>query len=61
MMIDSGASHCFITQSAVERLKLPVSTTQKIGVRPGDGHRTETQGMCKGISIVFPTLIVSVD
>ncbi|XP_039143060.1 uncharacterized protein LOC120280330 [Dioscorea cayenensis subsp. rotundata] len=37
VMVDSGASHCFISNTTA-KLQIPISSTPKFGVRLGDGH-----------------------
>ncbi|KAK6152940.1 hypothetical protein DH2020_012579 [Rehmannia glutinosa] len=51
ILIDSGASHCFISDSVV-RLGLPIDTSNPMHVRLGDGQRKEILGSCTNIDIV---------
>lgn len=44
IMIDSGASHNFISHSLVTHIRQPVEQTSKLRVRIGDGRRTESEG-----------------
>lgn len=41
-MIDSGASHCFISDRATHNLYLPVDPTAKFAVVLGDGSRVSS-------------------
>ncbi|KZV26643.1 hypothetical protein F511_34898 [Dorcoceras hygrometricum] len=46
VMMDSGASHNFISKKLVGVLQLEVDETVKFGVFLGDGGRVACQGMC---------------
>ncbi|KAF7807918.1 putative mitochondrial protein [Senna tora] len=46
-MVDSGASHNFISSTLVSKLKLPVKGTTAFEVTVGDGHKVTGKGMCK--------------
>ncbi|KAF7812606.1 putative mitochondrial protein [Senna tora] len=46
-MVDSGASHNFISYTLVSKLKLPVKGTTAFKVTVGDGHMVKGKGMCK--------------
>ena len=48
MEVDSGASHCFIKEKAINTLGLQISSNGKFGVRLGDGFRSISMGVCKG-------------
>ena len=51
VLIDSGASHNFISQDRVKALKLKISPTKEFGVRLDDRHRIACKGVCKGVEI----------
>ncbi|KAJ1437554.1 Retrotransposon gag domain [Sesbania bispinosa] len=50
-LIDCRASHNFISQELVERLKLPVKETSPYTVEVGDGHKVECRGVCENLVI----------
>lgn len=49
VLIDSGASHYFVSPTVALALGLPVDKAYKLGVRLGDGHRIITKGKCPEI------------
>ncbi|XP_073225787.1 uncharacterized protein [Cicer arietinum] len=51
VLIDSGATHNFISTNVVEALGLPMVHSTPSGVKLGDDHRVRTMGRCKGIQI----------
>lgn len=51
VLIDSGASHNFISSKLVRNLGLKVETTQPYKVRLGDGNRRQTQGCCENLKV----------
>ncbi|KAG6385384.1 hypothetical protein SASPL_154219 [Salvia splendens] len=51
MMIDSGASHCFMSEHVSHRLGLHVSPTAPFSVRLGDGSKVRSGGFCPNISL----------
>lgn len=51
VLIDSGASHNFISTKLVQKLGLAVDPTNSFQVRLGDGHRKQTQGCCKDLDV----------
>ena len=50
-LIDSGASHNFISEDIVQRLKMKGDEEQTFWVRLGDGRRRKTAGICKAIAL----------
>lgn len=46
VLIDSGASHNFVSPQVVSSLDLEVDQSKKLAVRLGDGHRVLTRGKC---------------
>ncbi|GAU14480.1 hypothetical protein TSUD_250200 [Trifolium subterraneum] len=61
VLIDSGASHNFISPKVTNALGLVISSTAARNIRLGDGHKVTTQGMCKGIKMKMGDLEVVVD
>jgi len=51
VLVDSGASHCFIHSKAATALGLVVEKNAVLGVKLGDGHRVTTVGKCRNIEI----------
>ena len=51
ILIDSGASHNFISQELVQQLGLKVTPTQTYGVRLGDGNKKNAQGCCEQMEV----------
>lgn len=59
VLIDSGATHNFISESLVQKLGLTVSTTQGFGVMAGAGVTVRGKGICEGVSIKLSTCKVN--
>ena len=51
LLVDSGATHNFISRKLVEALGWTWEETKSMNILMGDGHTTETSGMCKEIKI----------
>ncbi|XP_050915219.1 uncharacterized protein LOC127130207 [Lathyrus oleraceus] len=51
VLIDSGATHNFISPKVVETLGLPMVPSNPLGVKLGDGHRVLPRGRCNGIQL----------
>ncbi|WVZ24709.1 hypothetical protein V8G54_003253 [Vigna mungo] len=51
VLIDSGASHNYISKKVMKELGLPVIDTTPYTVSLGDGHRRMTQGRCEGVKV----------
>lgn len=68
-MIDSGASHHFISGTRhhfisgtlVSQLQLPVAETPLFGVKLGDGYHVQSIGQCRDVSLLIGDLSISVD
>ncbi|KAH6775676.1 hypothetical protein C2S52_013237 [Perilla frutescens var. hirtella] len=52
-MIDSGASHCFISDYLARLLELPIDSSADIAVVLGDGTRIRTRGVCKVVLFII--------
>ncbi|XP_051122326.1 uncharacterized protein LOC127245468 [Andrographis paniculata] len=61
VLIDSGASHNFISYSIVTEMGLLTEPTGKFGVTLGDGRCLECQGVCPGLQITLDGCIVQAD
>ncbi|KAH9656946.1 hypothetical protein KPL70_022865 [Citrus sinensis] len=53
VLIDSGASHNFISNELVSILKLPITNTKPYGVILGTGSATKAQGICRGVGLIL--------
>ncbi|XP_031278388.1 uncharacterized protein LOC116136865 [Pistacia vera] len=51
ILIDSGASHNFISREFVKKLAIAVERTQAFGVRVGDGYKVRCEGECKAVRL----------
>ena len=51
ILIDSGASHNFITSKLVKKLGLKLESTKPYYIRLGDGNRKSTQGCCQNLKV----------
>ncbi|GAU42021.1 hypothetical protein TSUD_90550 [Trifolium subterraneum] len=61
VLIDSGASHNFISPKVMTALGLEVTTGPVMSVRLGDGHKVESQGWCAGIMMKLDSVDIIVD
>lgn len=52
-MIDSGASHCFLSESVAAKLGLQVSSSSDFHVILSDGSRVPMQGLCKAVPLTL--------
>ncbi|KOM49767.1 hypothetical protein LR48_Vigan08g059400 [Vigna angularis] len=59
ILIDSGASHNFISRELVEGLALPVVDTPPYRVSLGDGQRKETRGCCEAVTIHMGEVVIN--
>jgi len=48
-VIDSGASHNFISPQVLSILEIAIEQGMSMGVRLGDGHHVATKGKCRSI------------
>lgn len=53
VLIDSGASHNFISPGLTTALGLTVTPTTIRKIKLGDGHRVSSAGICRGIKLSF--------
>lgn len=61
VMIDSGATHNFISPSAVEKNKLRVTHNANLEVLLGTGISVQGIGVCKDVNIILPTMSFEAD
>ncbi|MCH91524.1 RNA-directed DNA polymerase (Reverse transcriptase) [Trifolium medium] len=51
VLIDSGATHNFISQKLVYKMEWPVEETPEMTIKLGDGFQTTTKGVCRNLNI----------
>lgn len=51
ILVDSGASHNFISQKLVHHMDWPIEQTQQMKVKLGNGVQIEAQGRCKELEM----------
>ncbi|MCH85577.1 enzymatic polyprotein, partial [Trifolium medium] len=61
ILIDSGASHNFISPKVTTALGLKVTPMAAKSIKLGDGHRVNSHGMCEGINLQLGQIDVVVD
>ncbi|KZV19421.1 hypothetical protein F511_08762 [Dorcoceras hygrometricum] len=61
VMMDSGASHNFVSRKLVEKLELEVDETVKFGVFLGDGARVTCQGICRQLIVDLSQCEIQID
>ncbi|GKB95105.1 ty3-gypsy retrotransposon protein, partial [Tanacetum coccineum] len=61
VLIDSGATHNFLSQELVKHLGLFVSRTGSVGVMMGNGNFEKSHGMCKRVLLSFHELQIIED
>ncbi|XP_057429427.1 uncharacterized protein LOC130722640 [Lotus japonicus] len=61
VLIDSGASHNFISPAVTNALGLIITPIASRHIRLGDEHRVVTQGVCKGIKARLGKIEVVID
>ncbi|XP_042027355.1 uncharacterized protein LOC121774573 [Salvia splendens] len=53
VMVDSGASHCFIADHVATRLGLVITSTTTFSVRLGDGTKVRSGGICHDVKLLL--------
>lgn len=61
LLVDSGATHNFISQNLVKAMGLEVEVTTPLYIKLGDGFMAKTQGECKGVMLEIADLKVKID
>lgn len=51
VLVDSGATHNFISQKLVSKMDWPMEKTSQMRIKLGDGFQTMTQGVCRGVEL----------
>ena len=61
VLVDSGASHNFISETLANNLGLPISETGVFVVKLGDGRQISSAGMCKQIKLLVNGVSIVAD
>lgn len=61
VMVDSGATHNFISKEVVSQLNLPVSDTSCYGVTMGTGLSIKSEGVCRRVVLTLPEVVIIED
>ncbi|XP_037497049.1 uncharacterized protein LOC119371287 [Jatropha curcas] len=61
VMVDSGASHNFVSSDLAQALNLAVEPTDPFLVKLGDGHRMKTSGVCSNLHLQLGSYTISGD
>ena len=56
VLIDSGASHNFITDALIKELGLPVASTKNFGVVLGTRDEIKATGVCRQVNFYLAEL-----
>jgi hypothetical protein len=51
VLVDSGATHKFISQKLVQKMGWPVEGTPQMKIKLGDGFQTMTSGFCRDLEV----------
>ncbi|GKD45910.1 putative mitochondrial protein [Tanacetum coccineum] len=54
VLIDSGATHNFMSTRVVKQLGIMVMDSSRLMVTLGNGHVAHSEGMCKGVVVSLP-------
>lgn len=61
VMVDSGATHNFVSQKLIVALGLPSTQFSGISIQLGDGHKTFVDHKCSALDITIGQYLFSVD
>ncbi|XP_045803285.1 uncharacterized protein LOC123896906 [Trifolium pratense] len=61
VLIDSGASHNFISPKVTTALGLAITPMPSKSIKLGDGHKVSTKGVCEGVKMKMGMLEIVVD
>lgn len=56
ILVDSGATHNFISQKLVHQMDWPIEPTAQMNVKLGNGFQISTQGVCRGLEMCIGDL-----
>lgn len=52
MMVDRGASQCFVSESVTYKLKRHIEPTSRFSVTLGNGTCAQSGGVCKNVPLM---------
>lgn len=58
VLIDSGATHNFISEEIVHQLEIPISNSASYGVVLGIGESVRAAGVCKGVVLTIDEVTI---
>lgn len=61
ILIDSGASHNFLSKGIVEEMQIPVDATPNFGIMVGNGYKVGGQGICRHVEVQLQGLAIIQD
>jgi hypothetical protein len=61
VLVDSGASHNFISPKVTSALGLVVTPSAAKSIKLGDGHKVTTRGVCEGVKLKMGKVEIVVD
>ncbi|PNY02722.1 retrotransposon-related protein [Trifolium pratense] len=61
VLIDSGASHNFVSTKLTSALGLPITSMAERKIKLGDGHKVVSKGVCEGVALMLGEMKVVVD
>lgn len=61
LLVDSGATHNFISQKLVRAMGWQVNDTTSLHIKLGDGYKAKTRGECKGVRIELEKIEFEID
>jgi hypothetical protein len=59
ILVDSGATHNFISQKLIHQMDWPTEPTAQLNVKLGNGFQISTQGVCRGLEICIGGLKIN--
>ncbi|KZV22958.1 hypothetical protein F511_37884, partial [Dorcoceras hygrometricum] len=60
IMVDSGASHNFVSRTLMERLGYEIDEAVRFGVCLGDGGKVQCQGVCRNLLVELRTYTLTI-
>lgn len=61
LLVDSGATHNFISQKLVRAMGWQVDDTTSLHIKLGDGFKARTQGECKGVIVELDKIQIEIN
>ncbi|KZV50863.1 hypothetical protein F511_25461 [Dorcoceras hygrometricum] len=60
IVVDSGASHNFVSRTLMEKLGFEIDESVRFGVCIGDGGKVQCQGLCRNLMVDLGTYTLSI-